>query len=163
MAGDAAERETKPHARLDSEAGLHLDRLKSNVIGILKHRDAAGPIESDIEFARQAIQRTLIENVEVPLARIRARIDQFIRIDAGRRRARHVPDVVGTGPSRAQAEILDRLHDIHCILRLDLTHLQICAGRDVRITAGELFGDVRKTRKLPVLQNAVRDAQSAHV
>src|SRR4029079_5543844 len=79
VAGNAAKRETKPHARLGSETGLHFDRLKSNVVGILKHRDTAGPVESDIEFARQAIQRAFVENVEVPLARVRARIDQFIR------------------------------------------------------------------------------------
>ena len=75
VARDAAQREAKPHARLRSETGLHLDGLKSDVVGILKHRYATGPVKSDIEFARQTVQRAFIENMEVPFARVGARID----------------------------------------------------------------------------------------
>ena len=40
VAGDAAEREAEPDARLDAEAVLHLDRLEADVVGVLQHRDA---------------------------------------------------------------------------------------------------------------------------
>src|SRR5262249_40756578 len=116
VAGDAAKCETKPHAGLCRETRLHLDSLKSDVVGIFKDRYAARAVKSDIELARQTIQRPFVENVEVPLARVRARVDQFMRVNAGSRRARHVPDVVGAGPARAEAEILDRLHDADGIL-----------------------------------------------
>ena len=106
---DATERETKPNTRLDTEAGLHIYGLKSDVVGILKHRNAAGSIKADIEFARQPIERALIQDMEVPLARIGPRIDEFLWVDAGGRRPGHIPDVVGTRTSRTQAKILDRL------------------------------------------------------
>ena len=109
MARDAAEREAKPHARLRTETVLHLDGLKADVVGILQHRYAAGAVKSDIELARQAVQRAFIENVEVPFARVGARVDQLLRIDSGGRRAGDIPDIVGTRTSRAKAEILDRL------------------------------------------------------
>ena len=38
VAGDAAEREPEPDARLDAEAVLHLDRLEADVVGVLQHR-----------------------------------------------------------------------------------------------------------------------------
>ena len=122
--------------------GLHLDGLKSDVVGILEHRYAASPIKSNIELARQAIQRAFIKNVEVPLARVGTRIDQFVRINAGRRCAGDIPDIVGTGPSRAQAEVLDRLHDVDRTLRFDLAHLQICARSNNAVNIVEAIQDL---------------------
>ncbi len=109
VAGDAAEAEAEPDAGLDAKALLHLDRGEGDVVGFLQHRDLAGAVEGDVELARQAVERAVVEDVVVPLARIGARVDQFLRIDAGRRRARDVADVVGAGAARAQAEVLDAL------------------------------------------------------
>ena len=104
VAGDAAEHEPKPDARLDAEAVLHLDRLKADVVGVLQHRNDAAAVERDVELARQAVERAVVEDVEVPFARIGPRVDQLLRIDAGGRRAGDVADVVGAGAARAQAE-----------------------------------------------------------
>ena len=129
MAGDAAKHEAEPDARLDAEALLHVDGLETDVVGVFQHRDHAGAVEADVELARNAEERTVVEDVEMPCARIRPRIDQLLRIDAGGRRAGDVADIVGAGAARAQAEILDRLDHGHGVLRLDLAHLQIGARR----------------------------------
>jgi hypothetical protein len=107
VTGDAAEAEAEPDPGLDAEAVLHLDRRESDVVGLLEHGDPAGAVEGDVELARQAIQRAVVQDVVVPLARIRPRVDQLLRIDARRRRSRHVADVVGAGAARAQAEVLN--------------------------------------------------------
>ena len=86
--GDAAEREAKPDARLDGRARQHLDGLEADVVGVLQHRNDAAAVERDVELARQAVERALVEDVEVPFARVGAGIDQLLRIDAGGRRAR---------------------------------------------------------------------------
>ena len=108
VAGDAADGDAEPDAGLDAEAVLHLDRREADVVGVLQHRDHAGAVEPDIELARNAVERAVVEDVEVPFARIGPRVDQFLRIDAGGRRAGDVADVVGAGAARAQAEVLDR-------------------------------------------------------
>ena len=109
VAGDAAEAELEPDAGSEAEAIVHLHRLEADVVGILQHRNGAGAVESDIELARQAVERAVVEDVEVPFARIGARVDQLLRIDACRRRAGDVADIVGAGAARAQPQILDRL------------------------------------------------------
>ena len=79
-----------PSARRNADAGLdavpvdHLDRLEADVVGVLEHRDDAAAVEADIELARQAVERAVVQDVEVPLARVRPRVDQFLRVDARR-------------------------------------------------------------------------------
>ena len=92
---------------VDAEAVLHLDRLEADVVGVLQHRDEAGAVEGDVELARQAVERALVEDVEVPFARVGPGVDQLLRVDAGGRRAGDVADVVGAGAARAQAEVLN--------------------------------------------------------
>ena len=142
---------------------LHLDRLEADVVGILQHRDDAAAVEADIELARQAVERAIVQDVEVPFARVRPRVDQFLRIDAGGRRAGDVADVVGARAARAQAEILDRLDHVDGVLRLDLADLQIRARGHMRIAAAAALGEIGEPGELPVLQDAVRNAQPAHV
>ena len=89
---------------------------------------SAGAVEGDVELARQAVERALVEDVEVPFARVGPGVDQLLRIDAGGRRAGDVADVVGAGAARAQAEVLDRLDHGDRVLRLDLAQLG-CANR----------------------------------
>ena len=135
MTGDAAEHETKPNARLNSKSVGDFDRLEANVVGVLEHRNDAAAVEPDIELAGNAVERAIIENVEVPLACVGPRVDEFLRIDAGRRRAGDIANVVGAGPARAEPEILDRLHHGDRIARLDLADLQIGARRHVGVAA----------------------------
>src|SRR6202011_352363 len=70
MAGDAAEQQPEPNARLEAEAVLDLDRLEADVVRVLDHRDHSRAVEGDVELARDAIERTVVENVEVPFARV---------------------------------------------------------------------------------------------
>ena len=85
----------------------HLDRLKSDVVGVFQHCNDAGAVKGHIEFARQPVERSLVEDVEVPFARVGAGVDQFLRVDAGGRRAGDVADIVGARAARTQAEVLN--------------------------------------------------------
>ena len=163
MAGDAAQHEAEPDAGLDAVAVVHGDRRKADVVGILEHRDGAAAVEADIEFARNAVERAVVENVEVPFPRIGSGVEQFLRIDAGGRRAGDVADIVGTRAARAQAEIGDGLDHGHGVLRLDFAHLQVGACRHVGVAAGVTLREVGKPGQLPVRQDAIGNAQAAHI
>ena len=161
--GDAADAETKPHAGLDAEAILHLNSGEGDVVGVFQHRDLARAVERDVELARQAVKRAVVENMKMPFARIFAGVDQFLRIDTRRRRARDVADVVGAGTARAQAEILNALDQRDRVLRRNFTDLKIGAGRDMAKRTAQPLGEIGKSGELPVLENAVGNAQPAHV
>ena len=88
VSGDAAEAEPEPDAGRKPEAVVHLHGLEADIVGVFQHRDDAAAVEADIELARQAVERAVVENVEVPFARIGPGVDQFLRIDAGGRRSR---------------------------------------------------------------------------
>ena len=163
VAGDAAERQLEPDAGFDAEAVLHHDGLEADIVGVLQHRDPAGAVEGDVELARQAVERAIVEDVMMPFARIGPGVEQFLRIDAGGRRAGDVADIVGAGAARAETEILDRLDHVGGVLRLDLAQLQVGARGHMRIGAGIFLRDIGKARELPVRQDAVRNAQAAHI
>ena len=139
--------EPKPDAGLDAETVLHLDGGKRDVVGVFQHRDLAGAVEGDVELARQARQRAVVEDVIVPLAGIFAGVEQFLRIDPGGRRARDVADVVGAGAARAQAEILNALDQRHRMLRRDFADLQIGARGDVAERPAQLLGEIGQSRR----------------
>jgi hypothetical protein len=163
VAGDAAETELEPDAGHEPETIIHLHRLEADVVGILEHRDGAGAVEGDIEFARQTVKRAIVEDVEMPLARKGARIDQLLRIDTGGRRAGDVADIVGARATRAESQILDRLDHGDRVARLDFTDLQIGARRHMRVTAAVAFGEIGDAGELRRFEDPVRDAQAAHV
>ena len=56
--------------RSSAETVLHRDRLEADVVGVLQHRNDAAAVEADIELARQAVERALVEDVEMPFARV---------------------------------------------------------------------------------------------
>ena len=130
---------------------LHLDGLEADVVRVFQHRNAAGAVEGDVELARQAVERALVEDVEVPFARIRPRVDQLLRIDTGGRCAGDIADIVGARTARAKAEILDFFEHENCVFRLDLAHLQIRARGDVAIAAAHIC---RRDRQDPSVANA---------
>src|SRR5262249_56450165 len=66
VSGDAADAKAEPHPGRDLAARLHLDGLEADVVGVFQHRNDAAAIETDVEFARQAVERALVENVEMP-------------------------------------------------------------------------------------------------
>src|SRR6185437_8596135 len=162
VAGNATNRQLEPDAGLNGETFLDLDRSERDVIGVFKHRDLASTIERDVELARQPGQRAIVENVIVPFASVRAGVDQFLRIDAGSGRARDIANVVSSGATRTQSDVLDALDQPHGVFRCDLLDLEIGAGGDMRIAAGTAFREIGNRGELPVLQNAVRNAQAAH-
>jgi hypothetical protein len=123
MPGDAAQAQLEPDAGRKPASLVHLHRLKADIVRIFQHRDRAGAVEGDIEFARQAVKRAIIENMEMPFARERAGIDQLLRIDACRRRAGDVADIVSAGAARAEAEILNGLDQRDGVMRFDLADL----------------------------------------
>ena len=123
---------------------------------------AAGAIERDVEFARQAEQRARVEHVEVPAARVGARVDQLLRIDAGGGCAGDVADIVGARAAGDEAEVLDRLDQRWRALGGYFADLQIGAGGDVRVAAAMRLREQRQTRHLPVVEDAVGHAQAAH-
>ncbi len=161
--GNAADDQPKPHAGCDLAAVLHLDRLEADVVGVLEHGNDAAAVEADIELARQAVERALVEDVEMPFARVGPRVDQLLRIDARRRRARDVANIVGARAARAQPELLHRLDHGDGVLGLDLAHLQVGAGGDMGIAAAVALGQIGDAGELPMGEDAVRHAQPAHV
>ena len=151
------------NARLRAETIVHHDRLEANVIGIFQHGNATRTVEADIELARQAVERTLVEDVEVPFPRKGARVNQFLRIDASGRRTGDVANIVGARAARTQAEILNCLNHRYSIFRLNLAHLQIGARCHVRVAAGIALRQISEAVELPMLQDAVGNAQPAHI
>ena len=85
MAGDAAEREPIPHARCNGGACEDLDGLKADVVCVFKGGDGAAAIKADVEFARQAIKRPVVQNVHMHVVRVGAGVEQLLRINARQR------------------------------------------------------------------------------
>src|SRR6185437_2804356 len=146
-----------------AETVLHLNGGERDVVGVLEHRDLAGAVESDVEFARQPRQRAVVEDVVVPFAGELPGVEQFDRIDTRGRRSRDVADVVGARTARAQADVLDALDQADGVLWRVKAQLKVGTGGDVRIAAGKTLSQVGKAVQLPVLQDAIRDSQPAHV
>ena len=143
MPGNAAQAQLEPDAGLKPKTLVHLRCLKADVVRIFQHRDRAGA-----EFARQAVKRAIVENMEMPFARVRAGVDQLLRIDAGGRRAGDIADIVGAGAARAQAEILNGLGHRDGVMGFDLADLQIGAGGDMRVAAAITLGEVGNAGEL---------------
>ena len=110
-------------------------RLEADVVGLLQRRDAAAAVEGDVEFARQAVSERSLRMWKCHCARQGPGVDELLWIDARRRAAGDVANVVGAGAARTQAEVLDGLDDLDGVLRRDLADLNIGARRDMRIAA----------------------------
>src|SRR5215510_10513867 len=156
-----AEAKTEPDAGLKPESVVYLHRLETDIISVFQHGYHARAVEPDVEFSRQTVERSVVENMEMPFTRIRARVDQLLRIDSGGRRLSDVADIVGTGSARAKAEVLDRLDHGDGIFRLDLADLDIRPRCDVSVAAAISFGEVGEPGELGALQNTVRQSQAA--
>src|SRR6185312_11016118 len=138
----SAEAEPEPNSRLEAKSILHRHRLEADIVSILQRRDGARAVKGDIELARQAVKRAVVENVEVPFARERARVDEFLRIDSGRGRAGNVANIVRARTARTEPKILDTLDHRDGIACGNFADLQVGARRDVRITAAEALGEI---------------------
>ena len=88
----------------------------------------------------------------VPFARVRARVQQFLRVDAGSWRARDVADVVRTRAFGCEAKIDDLIDQCGAVSGRYFTDLQVRARRHVRVTAAAPFGDSGNAGKLPALR-----------
>ena len=99
----------------------------------------------------------------MPRPRIGSGVEQLLAVDAGRGRAGDVADVVGTRTLGHQADLGQVFQHGDGVVGGDLAHLQVGARRHMRIAVAIALGDVGDARQLPVRENAVRDAQAAHV
>ena len=162
MPGQATEQHAEIDALRHRLAGPDPDRGEADVVGVFEHADPPAAIEGDVEFARQAVQLAVVQDVMVEGAGQRPGVDQLLRVDAGERTAGQVADVVGASAARGQAELVDGGQDIERVGRADLADLQIGAGGDVEIAAAEPLGDVGEPRGLRCRQDAARQAQPQH-
>jgi len=97
VTGNAADNELKPDAGCDTGAILDLNGLEamslvSSSVGI------APRVKGDIEFAWQTIERTLIQNMKVPRARIGPCIDELAWTDSCRCVPSHIADLSAPEP-----------------------------------------------------------------
>ena len=102
--GYAAERETEVYTGLKAAPFGDANRLEADVVRFFQNRNGAAAVEGDVELAGQAVQRTVVEDVVMPLASVSARVQQLARTDAGGRTAGDVADIVGAGAAPGQAE-----------------------------------------------------------
>ncbi len=91
------------------------------------------------------------------------RVEQFERVDAGGGRTGDVADVVGAGALCRQAEIDEPFEEGRPVLGGDLAHLEIGAGGDVAVAAAQALGEIGNALELPGGEDAVGNAQAAHV
>ena len=120
-------------------------------------------MEGDVELARQVVEFEVIEDELPELLRDRQRLDEFIRVHAARGIAGEVTDVVRARTARVQSNGLDAAEKLHSVLRLDQPQLEVRAGRDLRVTAGELVGDVGEFAELETVELAAGNPQPRHV
>jgi hypothetical protein len=97
MPGQPAEQHAEIDALRHRLAGPDPDRGEADVVGVFQHADPPAAVEGDVEFARRAVQLTVVQDVVIERASQRPDIDQLLRIDAGERAAGQVADVVGAG------------------------------------------------------------------
>ena len=64
VAGDAAERETETDARLDAAPSITSTAWKPMSLVSSSVGDAAAAVERDVELARQAVERAIVEDVD---------------------------------------------------------------------------------------------------
>ncbi len=69
-----------------------------------------------------------IEDVVVPILGVRTGVEQLMRVDAGRRRARHVADVVGSGAARDDADIGEAFEEMRAPARAGSRGPGGCSG-----------------------------------
>ncbi len=163
VARDAAERQPVVDPRRDRGTLEHLDGLEADVVGVLQRGDLAAAVEADVELARQVEHAAAVQDVVVPVARVRPRVEQLLGVDAGRCRTRDVADVVRTGAARNDAEVGQPLDEMRRTLGRDLPNLKVAARRHMGISAAVAVGQVRDRRELPLFEDAVMDPQAAHV
>ncbi len=163
VAGDPAKRKAVIDTGLNRCAVADFHRLEADVVRVFERVDDAGAVEGNVELTRQAVKRARVEDVIVPGPRIGARVVELAGIDAGSGRPGHVADIVGAGAFGDDADRGKTLDDRRPALRRNFAQLQIGARRHMRIAAGEFFRHVGNRRELPMFDDAVRDAQPAHV
>ena len=131
----ASQSEAEINSRFDAMPGKRFDRLKADVVGVFQRPNAPRAVEGDIEFARQPGERTVVKNMVVHGAREGTRVDEFPRVNARRRRARYVANIVGAGALAPQPGVLHGFDDLDGVLGLDFAQLNIGARRYMQISA----------------------------
>src|SRR5262249_16703248 len=120
MPADAAEREPKVNAGRHALPLGDADGAETDVVGILEHAHRPTAVERDVELAGDAVELAMVHDVVMHRPRVRPRVEELLRIDAGGRAASDVADVIGPRALHDDAKILQRLDDADTVLRLDL-------------------------------------------
>ena len=95
--------------------------------------------------------------------RVRAGVDQFLRIDPRRGRAGDVAHIVRPRALRGEAQIDQTQHHLRCGMGGNVTDLQIGARGHIGETAAKFIGDIGHTPKLRGAENAAGNPQAAHI
>ena len=91
------------------------------------------------------------------------RVDEFLRIDARRRRAGDIANIVGAGALAPQPGVLHAFDDLDGVLGLDFADLNIGARRQIQIAAAVGFRQIGERDELPMGKRAIWDAQPTHI
>ncbi len=140
----------------------HVHGLAADVVGVFDGADQATAVVGDIEFARQIVERAIVDD---DLTHLRAEghdVDDLLRVDAGSRIGGEVADVIRTGAARVQSDGLDAPQKIRRILRLNEAHLEIGPGGDLDVAGGELLRDLREFAELKGADQSARNPQPRH-
>src|SRR5689334_19177286 len=73
---------------------VHHDSFRANVVRISNCANESAAIKSDVELARQIVERTVVNNDLCEVLAERKNIDEFVRINACGRIGSKIADVV---------------------------------------------------------------------
>ena len=156
MAGRAAQDDAK------HDIIAHFHRFDADVISVFHRTDQTAAIVSDVEFARQIIEGTVVDDDLGHLLHIRIHVNQFDRVDAGGGVHRQVADIVRAAAPCVQPHALHPAQHLRAVLGLDQPHLEVGARRDLDVAAGERLGGAREFAELEGREQAARNPQPRH-
>ena len=153
---------SRRRARCGRRSRHRLDGFGADVVGIFDRADQPAAVERNVEFARQIVERAIVDDDLRELLAEGHDIDQFVRIDAGGGIGRQVADVVRARAARVQARRLDAAQNFGRVLRLDQADLEIGASGDLDVAGGEFFGDRARVRAVGKSSAPARNAKPRH-
>src|SRR5262249_12090999 len=104
--------------------------------------------EGDVEFARQIVERAVVDDDLRELLHERQCVNQLVRVDARRGIAREIANVVRTRAAGLKSDILNAAQYFRRVLRLDEAKLKVGAGGNLHIAAGQFLRNARELAKL---------------
>ncbi len=119
-------------------------------------------MEGDVELPGQVIELAVIKDELPKLLDDGQRFDELIWINAAGRVAGEIADVIRAGAASVQSDGLNSAEELDGVLGLDQPQLQVGAGRDLDVPAGELVGNRGQFAKLKAMELATGNPQPGH-